>query len=155
MSSEFKVRLMESDDYDAVIGIDRNVTNSDRTEYYDMKFSQLFETKEYLPTSLVAENKEGKVVGFIMAELYMGEYGITSEGAALDTIGIDPSWQKKGIGELLLKEFFDHLQDLGVLKINALVSNDDSQMMRFFSANNFKPSTTIINMERNLEVKDD
>ncbi|MBI5590851.1 MAG: hypothetical protein HY881_10250 [Deltaproteobacteria bacterium] len=41
-----------------------------------MKFERLFKSKEYLPTSLVAEEENGKVAGFVMGELYMGEFGI-------------------------------------------------------------------------------
>ena len=29
-----------------------------------------------------------------MGELYMGEYGISQEGATLDTIGVDPNCQR-------------------------------------------------------------
>lgn len=152
--NSIRVRLMKAADFDAVMRIDEKVTKSSRKEYYELKFSQLFKSREYLPTSLVAE-EEGKVVGFIMGELYMGEYGITQEGATLDTIGVDPSYRKRGIGELLMKEFMDHLKELGVQKINALVGKDDSQLMNFFNANQFRPSTTIINMERSLEISED
>ncbi len=144
-----KVRLMKADDFDAVVGIDEKVLKASRPEYYELKFERLFKSKEYIPTSLVAE-EDGTVVGFVMGELYMGEYGISQEGATLDTIGVDPHHQHKGIGELLINEFMDHLKDLGVQKINTLVNRNDSKLMHFFSANQFSPSNTIINLERNV-----
>ena len=148
--SAIKIRLMKADDFDAVVGIDEKVLKASRPAYYEMKFEKLFKSKDYLPTSLVAEKADGTVVGFVMGELLMGEYGIFQEEATLDTIGVDPDYQLKGIGEYLINEFTDHLRSLGVQKINTLVDRNDSKLMHFFSANQFRPSKTIINLERSL-----
>lgn len=148
--STIKFRLMNTDDFDAVVRIDEKVFNASRAEYYELKFEKLFRSKEYLPTSLVAEKEDGTVVGFVMGELYMGEYGISQEGATLDTIGVDPDYQHKGIGGWLINEFMDHLRDLNVKKVNILVDRNDSKLMHFFNANQFSPSKTIVNLERSL-----
>ena len=145
-----KIRLMKADDFDAVVAIDEKVLKASRPEYYEMKFEKLFNSRDYAPTSLVAEEEDGTVVGFVMGVLYMGEYGIFQEEATLDTIGVDPDYQLKGIGEQLIDEFTDHLKALGVQKINTLVDRNDSKLMHFFSANQFNPSKTIINLERSL-----
>jgi len=148
--STIKFRLMNTDDFDAVVRIDEKVFKVSRPEYYELKFEKLFRSNEYLPTSLVAETEDGTVVGFVMGELYMGEYGISQEGATLDTIGVDPNYQHKGIGGQVINEFMDHLRDLNVQKVNILVDRNDSKLMHFFSANQFTPSKTIINLERIL-----
>jgi ribosomal protein S18 acetylase RimI-like enzyme len=147
--STINIRLMKADDFDAVVGIDEKVLRAARPEYYEMKFEKLFGTKDYLPASLVAEEEDGKLVGFIMGEIYMGEYGIFQEEASLDTIGVDPDYQHKGIGEQLINEFVDHLKKVGVQKINTLVDWNDSKLIHFFSANHFSPSKTI-HLERSL-----
>ena len=145
---KFKVRLMEPEDFNDVLAIDEKVNKVLREEYYKLKFEKLVKSKEYAPTSLVAENEEGKVVGFIMGELFIGEYGISEDRAKLDTIGVDPDYQNKGVGKLLLKEFIEHLKSLGVEKISTLVDWNDIELIKFFSANNFEPSKTI-----HLELK--
>ena len=147
--STIKIRLMKADDFDAVIGIDEKVLKASRPEYYEMKFDKLFNSKDYLPASLVAEEEDGTLVGFVMGELYMGEYGIFQETATLDTIGVDPDYQHKGIGKQLINEFMDHLRKLGVQKLHTLVDWNDSKLIQFFSANLFSPSKTI-NLERSL-----
>ena len=141
--STIKIRLMKADDYDAVVGIDERVLKASRPEYYNVKFEKLFQTKDYLPASLVAEDENGTVVGFVMGEIYMGEYGIFQEEATLDTIGVDPDYQEKGIGERLIEEFMEHLRKLGVKKISTLVAWNDSNLIHFFSTNRFAPSKTI------------
>lgn len=144
-----RIRLMQVDDYDTVVAIDEKVLKSSRPDYYKMKFEKLFESKDYLPVSLVAEEEDGKVVGFVMGEFYMGEYGIFQEEATLDTIGVDPDYQHKGVGEQLINEFVDHLRRVGVEKLNTLVDWNDTDLIHFFSANKFSPSRTI-NLERRL-----
>ena len=148
-ASTIKYRLMKVDDFDAVVGIDEKVLKASRPEYYEMKFEKLFKSKDYLPTSIVAEAEDGTVVGFVMGELFLGEYGIFQEEATLHTIGVDPDYQHKGIGEQLINEFVDHLGQLGVKKINTLVDWNDTKLVNFFSANKFSPSKTI-NLERSL-----
>ena len=147
--STIKIRLMKADDFEAVVEIDGKVLKASRSEYYEMKFEKLFESKDYLPVSLVAEQEDGTVVGFVMGELFMGEYGLFQEEATLDTIGVDPVYQQKGIGEQLINDFVDHLKKIGVKKINTLVDWNNSKLIHFFSTNQFSPSKTI-NLERSL-----
>ena len=132
-----KIRLMRAEDFDAVVGIDRKIMQAARPEYYELKFDKLFKSKDYVPASLVAEDENGAVVGFVMGELYLGEYGILQEEATLDTIGVDPDFQHQGVGERLMHEFMEHMRSLGVEKINTLVHWNDSNLIRFFSASNF------------------
>ncbi len=146
--SPIRIRLMKAGDFDAVVAIDEKVLQTSRREYYEMRFEKLFKSKDYVPVSFVAEKEDGTAVGFVMGELYMGEYGIQEE-ATLDTIGVDPDYQNKGIGKRLLDEFLDHLRDLNVRKLYTLVNWSDSELIRFFSANQFSPSKTI-NLERSL-----
>jgi len=144
------IRLMNEGDFDDVIRIDRKILNVSRLEYYKLKFELLFKSGEYLPTSLVAENENKNVIGFIMGELYIGEFGISREGASIDTIGVDPDFRRQGIGKKLMDEFVDHLKQLGVQKINTLVGKEDTRLMNYFNANRFCPSKAVINLERSI-----
>ncbi len=147
--STIKIRLMQADDFDAVVAIDQKVLKASRAEYYELKFEKLFQSKEYLPASLVAEKEDGTVVGFVMGEIYIGEFGIFQEEAKLDTIGVDPGYQHQAIGGQLIDEFVAHLKSVGVQKMNTLVNWNDANLIHFFSANQFRPSETI-NLERRL-----
>lgn len=148
-TGRINIRLMKAEDFNAVVEIDRKVLKAPRPEYYEKKFEKLFESRDYIPGSLVAELEDGTVVGFVMGEIYLGEYGIFQEEATLDTIGVDPEHQHKGVGKLLIDEFIDHLREVGVKKVHTLVGLDDSRLIGFFNSNNFSPSKTI-NLERSL-----
>jgi len=140
---------MKVDDFSDVVRIDEKILKAFRSEYYQAKFETTVQSIDHLPTSLVAEAEDGTVVGFIFGELYIGEYGVTSRKATLDSIGVDHDYQNKGIGKLLFDAFQDHLRTLGVNKIDTLVAEDDVKMTHFFKVNQFKPSSTI-NLERTL-----
>ena len=145
---KYDVRPLRREDFDAVVGIDETVFGTARPDYYETKFALALDAKDRLVTSLVAEDR-GRVVGFVICGLYIGEYGIPASEATLDTIGIHPDFQRKGVGKELITELFDHLKKAGVEKINTLVAWNDWQLIRFFSANRFAPSKTI-NLEMDL-----
>lgn len=148
-AAPIRIRLMMPEDFDAVVGIDAKILKAPRAEYYKVKFAKIVESSDSLPISLVAEQADGKVAGFIMGELYMGEYGILEDQATIDTIGVDPDCHHSGIGRQLVDEFVDHVRRIGVKKISTLVSRDDRTLTKFFSANQFSPSRSI-NLERTI-----
>jgi ribosomal protein S18 acetylase RimI-like enzyme len=145
-----KIRLMEYEDFKDVVRIDEQVLQVSRREYYEQKFELLFKSGEYLPTSFVAQDENENIVGFIMGKLYIGEYGISREGAAVDAVGVNPDYQRHGIGKKLMDGFIYHLRQLGVKKINTLVDKNDTRMMLYFDANQFSPSKAVINLERSI-----
>jgi ribosomal protein S18 acetylase RimI-like enzyme len=145
-----KIRVMEPTDLGAVAEIDEKLVNVSRLDYFKEKFELLFKSGEYVPTSFVAEDENGKVIGFIMGKLYIGDFGLSNEGAAIDSIGVDPACQRQGIGEKLMDQFIFHLKQLDVKKINTLVDKNNLQMMSYFDSEKFKPSKTVINLERSI-----
>ena len=151
VAAKSAVRLLNQKDFKAVVIIDEKVFGHARPEYYETKFARALDEKNRIPLSLVAE-VEGKVVGFLMCELFVGEYGIPVTTATLDTIGIDPDFQGQGIARQLMNELIGHLRKAGVKKINTLTDWNDWQLIRFFSASGFGPAKTI-NLELNLEAQ--
>jgi len=149
IDSNIKIRLLKADDFDSVVKIDEKFLKFSRQEYFELEFEKLFQSKDYLPVSLVAEEKDGKVVGFVIGELFMGEDGAFPEETSLEIIGVDPNCQHKGVGELLINAFMDHLRKVGVQKVNTLVNSNDYRLFNFFKANKFS-STKKVHLERSL-----
>jgi GNAT superfamily N-acetyltransferase len=145
---KFEVRVMKQDDLQAIICIDARVTGNERVEYYEAKISSLLDHQGQIGTSLVAEN-DGRVIGFIMGKIYMGEFGIPESTASLDTVGLDPEFAGNGIGSLLLDEFIRNVKAAGVTSIQTMVVWSDIHLLRFFNKNGFVPSQTI-NLERKV-----
>ena len=145
---KFEIRVMRESDLQAIIDIDAKVTGTSRVEYYERKVASMLDKKGSIATSLVADN-DGHVVGFIMGNIYTGEFGIPQTTASLDTIGMDPDHSSQGIGTLLLEEFIRHVEVAGVKNIQTLVDWDNIQLMKFFNRSGFIPSKTL-NLEKRI-----
>jgi predicted N-acetyltransferase YhbS len=148
-AAKTEFRPLKQEDFKAVVQIDEAVFGRARPEYYETKFIRALDRKERVAMSLVAE-MDGQVVGFVMCELYVGEYGIPTTTATLDTIGIHPDYQGRGVAGQLMDEFIGQLRKVGVNKINTLTRWNDWQLIRFFSARGFVPAKTI-NLELDID----
>ncbi len=145
---KFEIRLLRQDDLEDLIRIDAKVTGEERDYYYQRKMESMVNRKGLIGTSFVAEY-DGRVIGFIMGNIYIGEFGIPQTTASLDTIGIDPEYAKAGLGTLLLEEFVTNVEAAGVDSIQTLVDWENIALLRFFNRSGFVPSTKL-NLERKI-----
>ncbi len=145
---KFEIRIMREDDLQSIIDIDSRVTGFERVSYYERKMASMLDHRRSITTSFVGEY-EGKVIGFIMGNIYTGEFGIPQTTASLDTIGIDPEYGKQGIGNLLFEEFVSNVRAAGVENIQTLVDWNDQQLLTFFNKCGFMPSKTL-NLEKRI-----
>jgi len=86
--------------------------------------------------SLVAEI-DGKVVGFILGGVSGWEFKVPNNVGWIDTIGVDPDYQHRGIAKALLKQLITNLKKYGVDTIYTLVNWDDWDLLQFFRAMGF------------------
>lgn len=144
---EPKMRVMKRDDLDAVAAIDALVSKQQRREYYQRKIESVVSNPYNINTSLVAE-LDGRIVGFIMGDVYFGEFGIPETSATIDTIGVHPDYQNRGVAHDLMDQFLTNMKAVGVGKVYTLVNWDDFSLEKFFSRHKFQPSKRI-----NLELQ--
>ncbi|MFX0173295.1 MAG: GNAT family N-acetyltransferase [Candidatus Hodarchaeota archaeon] len=144
-TSEPIIRIMKEEDLDRIIEIDKKVLGEERPDYWEREV-EMAGKKSPLP-SLVAE-LEDRVVGFIFGEASGWEYGVPENIGWIDTIGVDPAYQKKGIGRLLIVELLNYMKKVGVDTVYTLVNWRDWELLRFFDAVGFKRGDMI-----NLEFK--
>ena len=142
---QYKIRAMKYDDLDAIVDIDTKVLGRSRPEYWQMKL-ELSEKRSPL-ASLIAE-VEGKVVGFIMGDASGWEYGVPESVGWIDTIGVHPDHQKKGVARALMSEMTDNLKKVGVNTVYTFVNWRDWGLLQFFDRMGFTRGDMI-----NLELK--
>ncbi len=51
--STIKFRLMNTDDFDAVVSIDEKVFKASRSDYYRLKFETLVQSSDHLPATSI------------------------------------------------------------------------------------------------------
>lgn len=143
---EILIRPLKKEDMNELILIDTEITGNRRDSYYKRKFVEIFDSGR-LSVSLVAEI-DGVIVGFLLGQVYEGEYGIPEDTAYLDTIGILPKYSKLGVGSKLLDQFVTNVRACNVKKIYTLVNFGDTKLIKFFGSHGFGPSKRL-----NLELE--
>ena len=140
-----RIRPLGKEDLEAIVRIDEKVLGENRRDYWERKLASI--NSESSQASLVAEI-EGKVVGFILGDVSGWEFGVPETIAWIDTIGIDPAYQKKGLATALARELIKILRSTGVKTIYTLVRWSDWDLLQFFHAMGFTRGDMI-----NLELK--
>ncbi len=128
------IRPMAPSDLARIIEIDIQVLGKPRQEYWRMKV-QLDEKRSQV-SRLVAEI-DGAVVGFIIGYASQWEYGLPEKIGWIDTIGVAPECQRKGIAQLLFREMAQKLKDMGVAEVYTLVRRLDWKLLKFFQSLGF------------------
>lgn len=136
-------RKLRLDDLDAIVEIDVKILGTRRPSYWRQKMEEM--GSEPLSKSLVAE-LNGTVVGFIMGTVSGWEFGVPNTIGWIDTIGVDPAYQKKGVATLLFKAILEEFKQDKVENIYTLVKWEDWDLMCFFKAIGFTRGD-MINLE--------
>jgi predicted N-acetyltransferase YhbS len=140
-----KIRILRYEDLNAIVEIDQKVLGENRRNYWERKLELMKNKSSQI--SLVAE-LEGKVVAFILGDVSGWEFGVPESIGWIDTIGVEPAHQKKGIATALAHELINNLRAMGVKTIYTLVSWNDWDLLQFFHAMKFTRGDMI-----NLELK--
>ena len=136
------IRLMKKEDVDAIVEIDAKVLGEERPIYYDRKCALALDDSMQMVTSLVGVY-EDKVIGFIMGNVFLGEFGIPESMATLDTIGVHPDYQGQGVAIELIKQFVTNLKKAQVEHVYTFVNWNDWEMLKFLEKSGFGPSKTL------------
>jgi ribosomal protein S18 acetylase RimI-like enzyme len=124
------IRTMKEQDLDAIVEIDTKVLGEQRRDYW---YNKIVKQKDSRPedVSLVAEI-DGKVVGFILGGVSGWEFKVPTHIGWIDTIGIDPDYQNRGIARLLTNKLIENLKKYNIDTVYTLVNWNDWDLLQFF-----------------------
>ena len=138
-------RLTESGDGASLLEFFRGLPEQDRLYLRDDVTTETF-VERYLARlgrgnvfSLVAES-DGFPVAFAMARVDSGDFGHVEPVAALDTIGVDPGFARKGYARAVLEQMVENLAALHVERLETEISNDAVELQKFLVRFGFGPS---------------
>lgn len=132
------VRLMKEQDLDTIVKIDAAGGGRRRPRYFELMLERSVK-QPALQVSLSAE-VDGRTVGFVIASLYYGEYGVSEPTASLDAIGVDPENRGQHVGKALLRQLRLNLSALRVTTLRTEVAWDDFDLLGFFKKEGFSPA---------------
>jgi ribosomal protein S18 acetylase RimI-like enzyme len=137
-SAQPDVRAMHTHDLPQIVRIDREITGRDREAYIAGKLGEAMDDSA-IRVSLTA-SVDGAIVGYLMARADLGDFGRTEPVAVLDTIGVDPAYEHRGIGHALVSQLFANLGALQIDRVETVVAPTDLALLGFLYNTGFKPS---------------
>jgi GNAT superfamily N-acetyltransferase len=143
------VRALAPGDLDKVVAIDAAAAGRRRPLYFQLMFERAIKQTS-LQVSLAAE-MDGRVVGFLIASLYYGEFGVSEPAASLEAIGVEAAYRGRRVGHALMRQLRLNLAALGVRTLRTEVSWDNFDLLAFFSQEGFRPASRLC-LERSLDA---
>ena len=129
------VRNVQLKDLDAIVSIDTATTGRRRHQFLEKKLSQAL-TDTGIAVSLGAE-LDDHLVGFMLARVYYGEFGVVLPSAVLDVFGVHPDYRGKHVASAMLDQLRTNLLGLGIGTLQTEVRWDNPDLMTFFQHEGF------------------
>jgi ribosomal protein S18 acetylase RimI-like enzyme len=130
------VRNLRAEDTEALIAIDAESVGRRRDRFLGLKVKQAF-ADTGIAVSLVAE-LDDHVVGFVLARVYYGEFGVVEPAAVLDVLGVHPDYRGRRVASALIDQLRTNLLGLGIPKLQTEVQWGNTELTSFFQHEGFK-----------------
>ena len=129
------VRNLRPDDINAITSIDASAVGRRRDRFLALKIKQAF-SDTGIAVSLAAE-VDGHVVGFLLARLYYGEFGVVEPAAVLDVVGVHPDYRGRHVAAALVDQLRTNLLGLGITTLQTEVQWGNPDLITFFQHEGF------------------
>ena len=143
--SNITLRSLHPDDLNRVSEIESSVTGRARRAFLEKRLAAATAMPDSFITCAALDGD--KIAGYGYARILHGEFGVKSQIGELLTIGVDPDYQRKGIGKAVLAGIEQRMAKRNVSTLETQADWSDGSMMNFFSSTGFLLATGQI-MER-------
>lgn len=137
-ATEVRVRPADEMDITAIVGIDEKISGQYRPEVWERRIGYYLRRD---PEASVVAEADGRVVGFMLGEVRSGEFGIEEPMGWVEHLGVDPGFRGRAIGRQMLDAMLEHFRRRGARSVQTLVDEEMGEILSFFSALGFQPST--------------
>lgn len=138
------IRPLRKEDIPSIIEIDAKITGAARSSLDNEKIAY------YLRNPLVCWGAEtrGQLVGFMLGDIRGWEFGL-SESGWIEILGVDPAYQRKGVGRALLNAMLDEFKKRHVKTVRVVARWYDP-ILSFFRAEGFEHGE-LLSVQKDLE----
>jgi len=133
-----RIRPLDELDIDAIVRIDERISGVYRPDIWEQRVT--YYLRRDPECARVAEH-DGRVVGFMLADLRGGEFGLEERTGWIERFGIDPQYRGQDLGRQMFAAILEHLRAEGATSLRTLVDTKDAPVAGFLGALGFAPST--------------
>ena len=132
-----RVRPLDELDLTRITAIDERLTGVYRPEVWERRVAYYIRRD---PEACPVAEVDGRVVGFLLADVRGGEFGLEETGGWIERFGVDPDFMGRSVGRRLFEAAVAHLRARGVASVRTLVGTEDRELAAFFQAVGFVPA---------------
>jgi len=132
-----RIRPLDELDIGSIVRIDERISGIYRPEVWERRVT--YYLRRDPECSQVAE-VDGKMVGFMLADVRGGEFGLEEPAGWVERFGIDPDHRGRDLGKQLFAAIVRQLAGQGVRSVRTLVDTRDAQVAGFLGALGFVPA---------------
>jgi N-acetylglutamate synthase-like GNAT family acetyltransferase len=140
--SAVRLRPLVAGDLAAIVAIDKEVSGRSRRDFFVKRLEHL--AREPAAFVALAAERGGKLVGFVLARLYEGEFGGVAPEAALDAIGVAGEARMRGVGRCLIDGMAAAMRIHGIKEIGTQADWADTELSGFFARMGFVPAPRLV-----------
>ncbi len=145
--ADVAVRTLRREDGARLARLDAAITGRNRAAWFEKRLARSLAEADVC-ISLGAE-KDGLLVGGLLAQVQVGEFGIVDAVAVLDTLLVDPKLKGGGIATAMLDQLLVNLRALRVPRLRTQVGWNELELIEFFNRKGFVPAPRLV-LEREL-----
>lgn len=151
---EVTIREMEIDDVSAVYHLGETLFTSEEFPILYRTWDP-YEVTDYFTSEpeycLVAETEEGRIVGFILANMIEKEGTAWKKYGYLSWIGVAEDFQRTNLGQRLYNKLEDNFQKVGVRMVIADTDAENQGALSFLNAMGFSERAQHVWLAKTLQ----
>lgn len=133
--SDLTLRSLYPEDLNRVTEIESTLADSPRRFFLEKRLKAASAIPENFITCAAVDGK--KLAGYGFARVLEGEFGAKSAMAVLDTVGVAPEYQGRGIGKMILSGIERRMKNRNIFTLLTQTLWSRHPMIRFFAATGF------------------
>ena len=142
------LRALAARDLDAVVAIDAALGGRSRRAYFERRLAAARRDPE--GHVQFAVDAEGALAGYVLGRALEGEFGRTEPEIRIETLGVRPASQRRGIGRRLAEALAAEAARRCAAAIRTTASWREHELLRFLDREGYRLASTRI-LERALE----
>jgi GNAT superfamily N-acetyltransferase len=154
-STDVKIRPLGLENIKDIVRIEKRIEgklgiiNEERMEY--LKEATRFNIERSDPMLSLGAELDENIVGFIIGEIRIWEFGIGEKTGWIRILGVDPDFQRLGIGRKLGEALLEHFERRGIKRVRTMAEWYTGDLISFFKSLGFN-MLNMIPLEKELNT---
>jgi GNAT superfamily N-acetyltransferase len=154
-SAGVKIRPLSLDNIKDIVRIEKHIEgklgiiNEERMEY--LKEATRYNIERSDPMMSLGAELDENIVGFIIGEIRIWEFGIGEKTGWIRILGVDPDFQRRGIGRKLGEALLEHFERRGIKRVRTMAEWYTGDLISFFKSLGFD-MLNMIPLEKELNT---